>query len=433
MTAAAAQGSAVLRWQDIPVFIVNRNRHAALRTLVEWLKDCGTAQVFILDNQSTYAPLLAWYESLPAGVRVQRFGQNHGPYVFWKHGVHKTLATPYVFTDSDLVPASFCPGDLIGKLHETLCAYPDAEKVGPSLRIDNLSTAYGQAGTVFQWESQFWERPLAPGLFSAPVDTTFGLYKARGEFTRDNRNIRLGHPYTMEHTPWYVDEAAMTEEERFYRANTSREFSHWSGADTSFKLTQTERIQAFDARPRVLHLGGGDEYIPGWINADSSGRQLDVSFTFERCGSERLPLDDSSIDGIYMPHSLQRVHDVPALMGELRRVARPGARLHLRVPHGASNASFADPRAVRPWFEDSFAGLAPCPGGWQVEERTLVVDAELLAEGADAVARAVRRDRNVVRDMCITLRAVAPGQPVPPAAPVRHVADPRIAPRFERA
>lgn len=429
-------------WRDIPVFIVNRNRHAALKSLVEWLKDCGTRNVCILDNSSTYGPLLDWYGKLSTDVRLVRFDANLGPWVFWKKNLHKALDMPYVMSDSDLIPADFCPSDLISRLQETLCRFPDAQKVGPSLRIDNLTSNYTQAETAFKWESQFWERPIAPGLFSAPVDTTFAMYAPNVEFSCDIRNIRLGYPYTMEHTPWLVDDSALSHEEQYYRTNTSSEYSHWSGANNrSSSLDKSERIQCYTERAKVLHLGCGDEYIPGWINVDSHGRKLDYAFAFERCGSERLPLQDNSIDGIYMSHSLHHVLDVPSLFRELYRVARPGARFFIRVPHGASNDNFADPRSVRPWLEDSFDQLAAPQSrrmtadfDWQLEDRMLVVAPDILALGPIEAEKIVRRERNLVKEMCITLRAVKPGRgsnvKSETSPPMRFTANPRLEPKF---
>ena len=433
-----------VRWQEIPIFIVNRNRYTALRRMIEWLKDFGAENICILDNASSYGPLLDWYDNAPSGVRLVRLGENFGPHVFWKRNIHKKLGLPYVLTDSDLVPADYCPGDLIAKLQETLCRFPDAHKVGPSLRIDNLTTAYAQAETAFKWESQFWERPIAHGLFAAPIDTKFALYAPSVDFCSDQRNIRMGYPYTMEHTPWTVDDAALTEEELYYRANTSQEFSHWSGNNQlTERLSLTNHIKGFDQRARVLHLGGGDEYIPGWINIDSRGRKLDAVFGFEQCGSQRLPLADDSIDGIDMSHSLQRVFDVPSLLRELYRVARHDAKLFMRVPHGASSVSFGDPRSVRPWFEDSFNGFAAPVSrdlsagyDWHVVDRTLLVARDLMELDGAELDSQVRNQRGKVREMCVTLCAVKPtrGANHMTAAlpPIRMSTDERLEPNFQR-
>ncbi|TXC65329.1 hypothetical protein FSC37_02025 [Piscinibacter aquaticus] len=107
-----AAAAVVLDWRDIPVFIVNRNRHEAMVRLIDWLRAGGTRKIVILDNASTYPPLLQYYDALPQGVNVLRLPQNHGPYVLWQQRVHEVLDTPYVLTDSDIVPAEFCPADL---------------------------------------------------------------------------------------------------------------------------------------------------------------------------------------------------------------------------------------------------------------------------------------------------------------------------------
>ena len=188
-------------WAAVPVFIVNRNRLGALQRLVDWLLAAGTRRIVILDNASDYPPLLRYYDNLPEGAKALLLPDNHGPYVLWEQGVHRNLDTPYVVTDSDVVPTDECPADLIGALLEQLQRHPSAKKVGCGLRIDNLPDCYGEAETVRRWESQFWERPIAPGVFAAPVDTTFAIYPARGEFSNEPCNLRLGRPYVVEHTP----------------------------------------------------------------------------------------------------------------------------------------------------------------------------------------------------------------------------------------
>lgn len=47
------------------IFIVNRNRHEAMVRLVDWLRAGGTRRIVILDNASTYPPLLQYYDALP--------------------------------------------------------------------------------------------------------------------------------------------------------------------------------------------------------------------------------------------------------------------------------------------------------------------------------------------------------------------------------
>lgn len=406
-----------MEWQDIPVFIVNRNRLDAMRRLIGWLRTSGTRNIVILDNQSTYPPLLEYYGSLASHTHVLRIPENHGPYVFWQQGAHKDLGTPYIVTDSDLVPADFCPRDLIPAMLAALQRFPDAGKVGPGLQIDNLPESYREVDTVRRWEAQFWSRPVSDGCFAASIDTTFALYPTAAEFSLGERNIRLGYPYLMEHTPWYVDDAHLSAEDEYYRAHTSFQFSNWSVEKKDLFVAKTEQVNQFDHRPRVLHVGGGNEYIYGWINADAGGRLLDLPFDSSHCQFQSLPLDEKSIDGIYMGSSFTRITDVYALLNELYRVAKTDALFAIRLPHGSSDSAWDDPSTVRPYFETSFAhfsraGRSNHPAhyhaDWQLQRVQLSVSGELgdLVE-REALQR-IRRGRNLVRDMLVTLRAVKP-------------------------
>ena len=430
-------------WRDIPIFIVNRNRLDAMRTLIDWLLHAGSRRIVIIDNNSNYPPLLRYYEALPAGVKLMLMADNHGPYVFWQQEVHKALATPYIVTDSDLVPPEFCPADLIPALLAALQRFPDAGKVGPGLRIDNLPDAYREVDTVRKWESQFWEQPLGSGSYAAPIDTTFALYPAHAEFTREARNIRLGYPYLLEHTPWYADDAALSEEEAFYRANTSPVFSHWSVDKKDSRVAESPRVVGYAQRPRVLHLGGGHEHVFGWINADSGGRLLDLHFDPSTCGPNSLALPDDSVDGIYMESGFTWVDDPHALLAELWRVARPGARLVLRLPHAHADAAIEDPRARKVYVETSFAhfaqtGPARRPGGyradWQVASVEMSVDPEVAASGTEGALARVRAERNLVIGMLCTLEAVKPAR-LPGHAPIvrpqlQVAGHQRLVPRF---
>jgi hypothetical protein len=410
-------------WRDIPVFIVNRNRLQALQRLVAWLLHAGTRRIVILDNASNYPPLLQWYQALPAGVNALLLPDNLGPYVLWQQGVHRVLDTPFVLTDSDVVPASFCPADLIGALLQQLQRFPDAKKVGPALRIDNLPEHYAEVDVVRKWESQFWEHPVAPGVFAAPIDTTFALYPPRAEFSNEACNLRLGHPYIVEHTPWYVNEAALDDEERHYRAHTSVVHSNWSVPQKDSWVKKSPRVAAFDSRPAVLNVDGGREYIPGWINASTAG-QRDLAFDAAAARTQRLPLPDASIDGVHLSHALEGVRDAQPLFDELWRVAKPNAKLFVRVGHAARPEACAQATPQRAWTEGSFAHLA-APVAGHVGASDWQLDALQVIEDAHGVAH----------EVVATLAAVKPARPrgtvhPAPQATVLRRADPRVDPAF---
>jgi hypothetical protein len=129
------------------------------------------------------------------------------------------IAGRFVFTDPDIVPDETCPLDAIDFFGEILDMYPERDKAGFGLRIDDLPDAYRFKQQVLSWESQFWERRLAPRLYDAPIDTTFALYREPAPHHVD-RAVRTGYPYVARHTPWYLDERSLPEDEEFYRGRS---------------------------------------------------------------------------------------------------------------------------------------------------------------------------------------------------------------------
>lgn len=107
------------RCADVPVFINARDRVGCLRQLVDWLLGAGCRQIHVLDNASTYPPLLAYYEEIrQAGVSIWYLRRNLGYQALWKSGILNLLHidTAYVYTDPDVVPDAQCPRDIIYRL-----------------------------------------------------------------------------------------------------------------------------------------------------------------------------------------------------------------------------------------------------------------------------------------------------------------------------
>lgn len=211
---------------DVPVYIINRNRISSLVKLVNWLLTAGTKEITIIDNDSTYPPVLDYYEHLPLGVVVIR-NRNQGPTVFWELGLYKQQSNYYVVTDADVVPAEGCPVDLIEKLKSILARRPEAKKVGPGLRTDNLPDSFARKREVITWEQRFTEREAESGVYHAQIDTTFAIYQPYANWTGPDKNLRLAPPYVFEHVPWYIDSNNLSEEEQYYRDHVEYNWSYW--------------------------------------------------------------------------------------------------------------------------------------------------------------------------------------------------------------
>lgn len=212
--------------RSVPVFIVNRNRVSSTRKLVDWLLVNGTHTITILDNGSTYPPLIEYYKCLPHSVRLLQHG-NEGPMGFWFRRLHERQNEPYILTDSDCVPADVCPKNLVEKLFDLLCWFPGCGKVGAGLRTDNLHQNLANRNWVIEWESQWRRRRATPDAFYAKVDTTFAMYPPFGKFCIHDSNVRTDAPYLVEHWPWYFDSNDLPEEERYYWSHKDFNLTGW--------------------------------------------------------------------------------------------------------------------------------------------------------------------------------------------------------------
>ena len=162
--------------KDIPVFIISYDRLTLLKTLIASLEKVGISNIHIIDNASTYPPLLEFYKETEYDVIY--VGENLGSRVFWKSEIFDKYRDDfYVVTDSDLELVDDCPDDLIPFLFRTLKKYPFVRKVGVSLKIDDIPETSVLGKDVKEWENQFFKAPIkGANAYYASVDTTFAIY-----------------------------------------------------------------------------------------------------------------------------------------------------------------------------------------------------------------------------------------------------------------
>jgi SAM-dependent methyltransferase len=129
----------------------------------------------------------------------------------------------------------------------------------------------------------------------------------------------------MSHT--YVHGTAPTEQERLALLN---------------RLTNDTFIRFLGVRPgmRVLEVGSGlgilanavAEIASEVVGVEQSGEQIAAAraagnVTFVQGDAHRLELEDDSFDLVYARYVLEHVGDPEQVVREMRRVARPGARV----------------------------------------------------------------------------------------------------------
>lgn len=217
-------------WHDTPIYIINRNNlERGFRQQYEWFKSAGMRNITVIDNASTYQPLLDYYNN--NGVKHLRMDKNYGPWVFWDKSMHWNQETKYVVTDPDVVPAPDCPKDLVRKMCEVFDRYqPKCLKVGPGLRIDNIPDHYAKKEKVLAHEAQFnleCHRMPEGDAFDALIDTTMAVYGPHAPFPDWCQHFRLAAPYVCEHFPWYEDSSVISEEHAFYREHAENGWASW--------------------------------------------------------------------------------------------------------------------------------------------------------------------------------------------------------------
>jgi hypothetical protein len=202
---------------EIPVYLVVRDRVNDLRGMVSWLEAAGQESITLLDNASTYPPLLDYLTS--QGSRVHYLGANLGHSCLFVAGL--APETPFIYSDPDLVFLG--PHDGVEYLWDVAQRYPDRNKVGFGLTLDGVR----EDMPSLNWEQELWNpaRIIESGVFSAPIDTTFAIWQT-GNGGWDG--IRTGAPYVMSHTSWNTTPDNMTEEDRYYLSHVEGPSSSWA-------------------------------------------------------------------------------------------------------------------------------------------------------------------------------------------------------------
>lgn len=207
-------------YKNIPIIINNRNRYTFLLKLINSLVVKGYHNIHIIDNDSSYPPLLEYYEHCP--YKIYRLKKNLGHLALWKSGLHQNFnKNYYVYTDPDIEIIEDCPEDFMKYLIAIIEKNYKIQKIGFGLKYDDLPDHFSKKNEVIEWEKRFYKNPYADNLYIANVDTTFALYRPRasGGSHDFKLNIRTSFPYQCRHLPWYLDSANMPDEEIFYMDN----------------------------------------------------------------------------------------------------------------------------------------------------------------------------------------------------------------------
>ena len=216
-------------FKSIPIIIINFNQLEYLKKLINFLQERDYNNIVIIDNVSTYKPLLEYYKTIGDNIEVIMNIANEGHRVFWKNKAFskKYGKGYYVVTDSDIVPHANCPEDFLLHFKAILESDKSLTKVGFSLKIDDIPDTNLHKEKILKWEKRFWETQNGDGHYIAEIDTTFALYRPLNQFEYHYfyKSLRLKLPYIAKHGGWYIDHNNLNDEQEYYMKTASKSAS----------------------------------------------------------------------------------------------------------------------------------------------------------------------------------------------------------------
>jgi len=212
---------------------------------VDFLLKKKFENIIIIDNLSTYPPLLEYYKSLQ-GVAIEYMDKNYGHMVFFEKEelLHKYGKGFFVVTDADIMPNDKLPDNFLKQMLLILLKeFSSVNKVGFALDIENIPDYYIKKDNVIKWETKFWQRKYlnsSTEAYISSIDTTFALYMPN--FFQKYREvdffsgIRLAGNYLAKHGGWYIDYDNLSEEQKYYQ-KTATNSSSWN-LDDNFNFNK---------------------------------------------------------------------------------------------------------------------------------------------------------------------------------------------------
>lgn len=219
---------------SIPIIIINFNQLYYLKQLIDFLIDRGFENIVIIDNHSTYSPLLEYYKKIDSKVTIEYMNVNLGHMVFFESEYlqRKYAKGYYVVTDADIIPNEKLPINFMSIMINYLDKYYRAiNKVGFALKIDDIPNHFPLKEKVLNWERRHWKLELSKDVYKAETDTTFALYKPMYPRLFGNiiflKGIRLAGVFTCRHGGWYKNPHNLSDEDKFYQ-QTASSSSSWN-------------------------------------------------------------------------------------------------------------------------------------------------------------------------------------------------------------
>lgn len=209
------------------VFITVWDRFSWLIPLAKDFSAAGL-EVILIDNKSTYPPLLEWYKTCP--YEVIWMDDNYGPWAFFTTDLYKKFTDRYfMISDSDY-DISKVPKDFVKVLMTGLEESKERVwKSGLGFEINDLPENQ-YTGYIIQHESRFWKRSqlTQKGYYRCYIDLGIAIYdrSRRGDDPiKESKNgswydaVHAPAPYVTRHLDWYLTKENIRKEDIYYLEN----------------------------------------------------------------------------------------------------------------------------------------------------------------------------------------------------------------------
>lgn len=213
--------------ENVHVFVIVRDRVECLRSLITWLSQAGHKNITLINNASTYPPLLEFLGQTT--YRVINLDKNLGHTALWQlpELLDIISANWFVYTDPDVIPTHDAPATAVGDFYNFLLNNQRYLKAGCALSIDDLPDHYHLKADVLRWEQQYYAQRVSADIFIADIDTTLALHRPGTEYCYGPA-ARFAGKYKARHLPWYANSLEPTAEEVYYREHALSAVTTWN-------------------------------------------------------------------------------------------------------------------------------------------------------------------------------------------------------------
>jgi hypothetical protein len=216
---------------SVPLYIPTFNNPTYTFNFINQVAGLNFSKIIIMDNNSTYPPMIKLLNELESKYEVIRLDENLGPHLILRNPeYYKSLPDIFALSDPDVEFPKVLPSDFqdllikIGIKHRV-------GKVGFAIEVPSeneflelIVNLDGKLRNMHEWEQQFWENEIDRTSSGDPVylttlDTQFAIYN-KEYFNPEERYkaLRIGGNYTSKHLGFYKKSIVPKEESDFYRS-----------------------------------------------------------------------------------------------------------------------------------------------------------------------------------------------------------------------